>query len=471
MGSQAHLSEITSGPDGNLWFLDRESFGLTTAIIGRITPDGAVAEYPLPMSASGFPVLYGIVAGADGNVWFNLNGGGFGNQLSGPNPGNDRTANITPAGVITVFPDSLGGYRKSITAGPDDDLWVVDPQVGIASVGLDGKTGIPVLPSYPNSGPHYITVGSDHKLWFTEFGGSRIGRMSAIHGSGISLALAGGASFSGEAARFIDGTPTATAADMSATVDWGDGTNSPGAVSGPTGGPFSVNANHVFNVPGNLKMAIKLHEMVDNTDYAVSGRAMVTTPTSTALSSSANPAAPGDMVTFTATVTTGFGQASGTVNFLDFGNLISSAPLNAGMATLTMSSLAAGPHAIVAVYSGDTGYNGSSSAELDEIIQSANQTSTAVVLAPSGTLRFRGPGIMLTATVTPVAGSAGGTVTFYDGDRLLGSTALDAAGQGNVTSAGLTIGANALRAAYSGDNNFGGSISATVVVYRSPRPR
>ena len=40
----------------------------------------------------------------------------------------------------------------------------------------------------------------------------------------------------------------------------------------------------------------------------------------------------------------------------------------------------------------------------------------------------------------------------------------------SLTSAGLTLGANALRAAYSGDSNFGGSISATVVVYRSPRP-
>ena len=170
-------------------------------------------------------------------------------------------------------------------------------------------------------------------------------------------------------------------------------------------------------------------------------------------------------------MTTNFGQASGTVSFLDFGNLVGSAALNAGVATLTTASLAAGPHAIVAVYAGDAGHNASSSVELDEIIQSANQTSTSVVLAAAGTLRFRGPGIMLTATVNPGAGSAGGSVDFYNGNRLVGTMSLDASGEASITASELNTGGNAVRAAYSGDSNFGGSISAAIIVYRSPRPR
>jgi len=179
------------------------------------------------------------------------------------------------------------------------------------------------------------------------------------------------------------------------------------------------------------------------------------------------------MVMFTATVATAFGQPTGTVNFLDFGNSIGSSPLNSGLATLTTASLITGPHAIVAVYVCDAGHNGSSSPELDEIIQSANQTSTNVILTVA-TTALAGPlmsrAAALTANVNPGAGSEGGTVMFYDGDRLLGYASVDNTGQGSINSGGLAIGVNALRAAYSGNNNFGGSISPNVSVYRSPRP-
>ena len=77
---------------------------------------------------------------------------------------------------------------------------------------------------------------------------------------------------------------------------------------------------------------------------------------------------------------------------------------------------------------------------------------------------------MLTATVTPGAGSAGGSVDFYNGNRLLGTQPLDGNGQASITASQLNTGGNALRAAYSGDSNFGGSISAAIIVYRSPRP-
>jgi virginiamycin B lyase len=448
--SPAMAVEITSGPDGNLWFIDPAS------AIGRITTAGVVNRYPVPIIAGGFPS--GITTGADGNLWSNLNA---------PGVGHDRTARITPSGVITIFDNSLGGYRVGITAGPDGDLWVVDQKYGIASVGLDGQIGIPV---YPHSGAQYITVGADHKLWFTQYGGSSIGRMSAIHGMGRNLSLMPAANFDGELATFIDGTPTATAADMAATVDWGDGASSAGVVSGPTGGPFAVSGSHVYGTLGNFKTSIKLHESVDNADYVAKGTAAVTTPTSTALTSSANPAAPVDMVTLTATVSTSIGQAGGTVNFLDFGNPIGSATLNNGVAMFTTASLAAGAHAIVAVYVGDAGHNPSSSAELDEIIEAAGATSTSVSVAASGDLNFRGQKIMLTATVSPGAGSAGGTVNFYDGNRLLGSPALDNNGQATISTDRLSTGGHAVRAGYSGDNNFGGSLSPSIIVYRSPRP-
>src|SRR5438445_293009 len=56
------LADITSGPDGALWFLQDK-----VNKVGRITTSGAITEFPVP-TVGGFPV--GIAAGPDGNLWF-----------------------------------------------------------------------------------------------------------------------------------------------------------------------------------------------------------------------------------------------------------------------------------------------------------------------------------------------------------------------------------------------------------------
>ena len=48
------------GPDGNLWFPEGGA-------IGRITPSGAVTEFPLPKSGSDAGAL---TVGPDGKLWF-----------------------------------------------------------------------------------------------------------------------------------------------------------------------------------------------------------------------------------------------------------------------------------------------------------------------------------------------------------------------------------------------------------------
>ena len=76
--------------------------------------------------------------------------------------------------------------------------------------------------------------------------------------------------------------------------------------------------------------------------------------TSTALTSSVNPSDFGQSVTFTATVTSGAGTPTGTVQFKDNGaNLGAAVTLNAsGVAQVSTSTLTAGTHTITADYSG-----------------------------------------------------------------------------------------------------------------------
>ena len=54
--------DITSGPDGRLWFTEQG-----TDRIGRMTTSGGLEEFDLPSARVG---LAGITAGPDGNLWF-----------------------------------------------------------------------------------------------------------------------------------------------------------------------------------------------------------------------------------------------------------------------------------------------------------------------------------------------------------------------------------------------------------------
>jgi hypothetical protein len=56
-------SSIVAGPDGAVWFTDRR-YG-----VGRITPQGAVTQFPAPhQSVSGG--IENIINGPDGALWF-----------------------------------------------------------------------------------------------------------------------------------------------------------------------------------------------------------------------------------------------------------------------------------------------------------------------------------------------------------------------------------------------------------------
>ena len=89
----------------------------------------------------------------------------------------------------------------------------------------------------------------------------------------------------------------------------------------------------------------------------------VKTTTLATVTSSANPAALGQSVTFTATVTTGSGtfDNGGTVQFaVDGSNFGAALSLSGGRATIADATLSGGTHTITASYSGDTNFSTSS---------------------------------------------------------------------------------------------------------------
>ncbi|MCC6569774.1 MAG: Ig-like domain repeat protein, partial [Anaerolineales bacterium] len=99
--------------------------------------------------------------------------------------------------------------------------------------------------------------------------------------------------------------------------------------------------------------------------------------TLTGVTSDNNPAGVGDLVTFTATVTSSAGTPTGTITFYDGANSMGTVALAGGVATISTNTLNAGSHTITAVYSGDANFAGSTSAPY---VQGVGQTVSNTVV-------------------------------------------------------------------------------------------
>jgi len=67
-------------------------------------------------------------------------------------------------------------------------------------------------------------------------------------------------SFNGTTSNFIDANPSGTASDYAATIAWGDGSSSPGTMSGPDGGPFTVSGAHAYQSTGIFSVTTTVND-------------------------------------------------------------------------------------------------------------------------------------------------------------------------------------------------------------------
>ena len=181
---------------------------------------------------------------------------------------------------------------------------------------------------------------------------------------------------------------------------------------------------------------------------------VVAAPTTTTLSTSTATAVFGQIETLTATVSSQAGTPIGTVFFRDGNTLLGSAPLDAaGRATIPVS-LGIGTHALTASFSGTTGFADSTSAAAAVTV---NPAATTVALKSSVNPAVTGQAVTFTATVAAVAPGAStptGTVTFQDGNVVLGTVAVGTGGTATFTTSFAAAGGHVITAVYSGDPNF-----------------
>ncbi len=77
----------------------------------------------------------------------------------------------------------------------------------------------------------------------------------------VTFSAVEGQSFSGTVATATDADPNSTAAEYTASIDWGDGSSSAGTVSGPTGGPFDISGSHTYADEGTYAVTVTITDI------------------------------------------------------------------------------------------------------------------------------------------------------------------------------------------------------------------
>jgi hypothetical protein len=168
-------------------------------------------------------------------------------------------------------------------------------------------------------------------------------------------------------------------------------------------------------------------------------------------------------------VTGGGATPTGTVSFTLYGSSLISEPVNAGVATLAVSTngLPPGTYPLIAEYSGDATHAASQSAALNVTLAAA-PTATSLAIAP--TSLTPPTDVTFTATVARSAnGSTGtptGTVTFYYESVALATAAVNGSGVASLTAptSGIPAASYPITAKYNGDGSDAASTSAPVTV-------
>lgn len=182
------------------------------------------------------------------------------------------------------------------------------------------------------------------------------------------------------------------------------------------------------------------------------------TSVSVALAAGTNPSLVGDALTFMANVTPN--SATGTVVFFDGSSAISGdVILVNGTASFTTSQLSFGTHSITVQYSGDAGFNGSTSLALSQTVNNPKANSvTSLSLSAGVNPSVFGNSLTFMANVIPA--SASGTIVFFDGSSPISGNLTLIGGTVSLTIPALGAGTHSITAHYSGDANVNPSTSA-----------
>ncbi|MBK5294309.1 MAG: Ig-like domain repeat protein [Acidobacteriia bacterium] len=510
-GGQAALATLchASNPGvdriGNIYFADRTNFrirkislnGTISTIAGTGVPgssgDGGPALsarlgniHQLDVAEDGYVVFGDLDAHKVRVVFLNsgtIQGVGTGAPVSGGNDWSNASFNI-PSGVTSIYYPQGCGESCSVTevliAESVDNLvrhLKADGVFTIAGPGTPGQLGDggPATQAYLNA--PVALAGHGSSLYVADRNNHRIRRIDLVTGIITTVAGTGVAGFSGDggpAANAQLSAPNGLAVDAYGTLYISDQGNLRVRRVGLEGRITTVAGNGTSglggdNIPAMTSSFAELSgigwDFVARRLLIADGnriRQIPVTATSTTLTSSPAAPQPGDTVTLTATVSPA--PPEGQVSFRkDTGELLGSATVNSGVATLQWISPVPVTFSAKATYEGNPTHSPSVSngRQIDVRLHST------VNLVSNRNPSLTGEQVTFTATVAPA--NATGTVLFHGVGPNQSPFEIGygtySNGIATISTSALQAGVNTIYALYSGSAAHRSSSSPALLQY------
>lgn len=371
------------------------------------------------------------------------------------------TSNVNPSisGAVVNLSTRVVGAGSLVPTG---NVTFSDGAVTLSTVMLDASGLASCQSSALAVGSHFITVNyTGDKNYATAVSGTLIQTVESASTQTTLMANSNPA---------VYGTPLTLTATVISNGGVATGTVSftDGAM---TIGPAILNPNGVATLT-TATLAPGSHSIVVN--YAGDGKASASSSiplalnvrqlTSVALTTNVNPSLTLNSVVLTATVTNGnITPVTGTVTFSEGAIQLGQTTVDTnGHATLTMSSLAAGNHVLVARYEGDNNDFSGASPLLTQTVELRTTTTSLTTAATDptnpqqvtliGIVRWTGPTIPT------------GTITFTKGTVVVGHSQVDASGATTINILMDTNSTESIVATYVGDGVYASSVSSATTV-------
>jgi hypothetical protein len=384
-------------------------------------------------------------------------------QLSTSGTNLTSRGNPEPVGTAVTFTATVASSGSTAATGTVT-FTEGTTQLGTATLNASGVATLTISTLAPGANPIVATYSGDAanassaSAAFTE-------TITQI-GTVVTLTSSANPANAGQTVVFTANTALAAGATadgaITGQVTFTDGTNTLGVFVVDTNGNATLSLN---------TLPVGVHHIVatysGNTNYAgvASNQLLETiqiTGTTTVGSSAASPTLAGQPATLNATVSSASGIPTGSVTFYDGATVVGTGLLNAqGMATFTTTTLSVGTHTLKAVYSGDTNYNASTSANFTQVVSLA--TTGLTLTGPTGPVDAGTP-VNLSSILTTNGVAPTGTLTLRDGGVVIASQPVTAAGTFAFSTSSLSIGTHTLTAAYSGDANNAAAVSPAITV-------
>jgi sugar lactone lactonase YvrE len=458
---------------GNLYIADRDNYsvrgvdaatGIITTVAGNGTPGNAGNGGPAVDATLSEPV--GLAMSSAGYLYI---GDEENAQVRVLRPETlAATATTLSAAPLNVPAGQTLTLTATVTATAGTPTGTVTFLNGTASLGTGtlNSSGVATLALTPPQGVYSITASYAGNINFAPSASSppvivNVAATTTTTLSAVPTTLTVGQTLTLTATVKASAgiTPTGTVTFLNGTASLGTGTlNSSGVatlVLTPPVGVYSITASYA----GSSTDAAS----VSSPPIKVTVTLAPTTTTLIAVPTTLNY---GQTLTLTATVTASNGVApTGAVTFLNGAATLGTGTLNAsGVATLVLTP-AVDTYSITAAYGGTT--DDAPSVSSPPITVNVDYPATATVLTASPDPSPVENNVTFTATVSSSAGTPTGTVSFYDGTVLLGTSTLES-GVATYSTSALTVGSHNITAQYPGVAGFAASTSSVVVEVITP---